>query len=422
MASFAVWLGPSKLFQHSTEPILTTWQHWFMGDMVGFAALGPFVIGLFAAVRQPPKWRESIEGIAALIALAFMTAIVISLSPQVWQTLVPVSWLFPLLFWLAARCRPVFAAAAACMVSITIVWATVFGIGHFGNAGLSVDDRNLQAQATILVVALGALILAALFAERRESEALLARSNITLARERDNKLLNFDAITASIAHEIRQPLAAIVANAGAALGFLKRTPPDLHVVRESLTDIIEDGHRTGKTLDGIRSLFRNADRGSERIDVNRVALDVLHSLQDELHGHGVAARAELASELPLIDGNENQLHQVLFNLAHNALEAMSTATGRARVLRLTTERRDPNTIVVAVQDSGPGIDPKKLDSMFEAFVTTKANGMGLGLAICREIIERHGGSLSASSDGKNGALFEFNLPVKSRADEIVTHV
>jgi integral membrane sensor domain MASE1 len=224
MASFAVWIGPSKLFQKSTEPILITWQHWFMSDAVGFVALGPFVIGLFGAVRQPPERNELIEGIAAFIALALMTVVIISLPLRTWETLVPVSWLFPLLFWLAARCRPVFAAAGACIVSITIVWTTVLGIGHFGSATLSVENRNLQAQATILVVALGALILAALFAERRESELRLAHSNAMLERERDNKLMNAQAITAAIAHEVRQPLGAIELNGEAGLDFLGKTP------------------------------------------------------------------------------------------------------------------------------------------------------------------------------------------------------
>ena len=219
MASFTVWSIASKLFQTSTEPILTTWRHWFMGDIVGFVALGPFVIGLFAAVRQPPPRNKSIEGTAALAALAAMTGTIIFLPQAFWETLMPVAWLFPMLFWLAARCRPAFAAAGACLVSITVVWTTVFGIGHFGDPGLQVEDRNLQAQVTILVVALGAFVLAALFAERRQTTGL-ARANMMLERERDNKLMSAEAMTGAIAHEVRQPLAAIVANAGAALRWL----------------------------------------------------------------------------------------------------------------------------------------------------------------------------------------------------------
>jgi signal transduction histidine kinase len=412
MASFTVWTIASKLFQTPTEPILTTWQHWFMGDIVGFVTLGPFVIGLFAAVRQPPPRNELIEGIAALAALAVMTGTIIFLPQEFWQTLMPVAWLFPMLFWIAARCRPVFAAAGACLVSITVVWTTVFGIGHFGNPGLPVDDRNLQAQITILVAALGACVLAALFAERRESEARLARSNVMLAHERDNKLMNAQAITAAIAHEVRQPLAAIVVNGNAALRFLGKTPPNNEEVQAALNRIVGEGHRTSEVFDGIRALFQKVDQGRQPIGVNEIIRVVLQLLRGELNDHSVTTRLELA-ELPLIDGNRNQLQQVILNLVGNAIEAMNTITDRSRELRVRTELRGRDAISVAVEDSGLGIDPKQLDGIFAAFVTGKSHGMGLGLAICRMIIERHGGQLTASSDGKNGALFQFILPIGS---------
>jgi signal transduction histidine kinase len=372
------------------------------------------VIGLAAAVREPPRRRELLEGTAALVVLAAMTGIIISLPQEPWQTVVPGALLFPMLLWLAARCRPVFAAAGAFMVSLTVVWTTIFGIGHFGDAGLPIEDRILQAQAVILVVTLGAFVLAALFSERRESEARLARSNILLERERDNKLMNVEAITASIAHELKQPLAAIVANGSAALRFLGNAPPAHDEIRGALNSIISDSHRTSELFDGIRALFRKVDRGRQPVDVNEIILGVLQSLREEFKDHGVVTRSELTPELPLVDGNRNQLQQVIFNLLHNALEAMETTTGPSRVLRVRTGLRGRDAIVVAVEDSGPGIDPKQLDGIFGAFFTTKAHGMGLGLAICRMIIERHGGQLTASSDGKRGASFQFVLPIETR--------
>lgn len=403
----------STLFQGSREPILTTWEHWFIGDMVGFVALGPFVIGLFAAVRHPPGWRELIEGAVALVALALMTAVIIVLPRRFWETLVPVAWLFPMLFWLAARCRPVFAAAGAFLVSITVVWTTVFGIGHFGNAGLSVDERNLQAQATIFVVALGALILAALFAERRENEARLARSNELLARERDNKLMSAQAITGAIAHEIKQPLTAVVANGEATLEFLKSMRPNSHEVRAAVKDMIDDANRASETIDGIRALFRGVDRRPEPIDLNEIVTDVLGALHEELNDHRVTVRTELMSEISLVRGNRLQLREVVFNLVHNAVEAMDAIADRDRILCVRTEVPGRETVAVAVQDTGPGIEPSEVDSVFDAFFTTKKQGMGLGLAICRLIAEHHGGRLSASSNGKDGALFRFVLPVTS---------
>jgi signal transduction histidine kinase len=413
IASFTVWIVPAKLFQTSTEPILTTWQHWFMGDMVGFVTFAPFVIGFFAAVRQPPPRRELLEGTAALLALAAMTAVIIYLPQRLWETVVPVTWLFPMVFWLAARCRPVFAAAGACLVSIAVVWTTVFGVGHFGDAGLPIDDRNLQAQAVILVVALGAFVLAALFAERRENEALLVHSNMLLKRERENKLMSLEAMAASITHEIKQPLGAVVLNSDTLLLSLERASPDLDEIREAARDISTDANRAGHTLDGIRALFQKIDHVRQPIDMNAIVAEVLQSLDDELSEHGVRVHSELSPDLPLIQGNRSQLHQVISNLVHNAVEAMHATTKQKRALRLATERAAPAAISVTVQDSGPGVDPKQLNGIFEAFVTTKAHGMGLGLAICRVIAERHGGQLTASSDGKNGALFQLVLPIRS---------
>jgi len=409
-----------KLFHSPTVPMLTTWRHWFASDAVGIIAGAPLVIGLAAAVREPPRRSEFIEGAAALVVLAAMTGVIVSLPQEPWETVVPGALLFPMLLWLAARCRPVFAAAGAFMVSLTIVWTTIFGIGHFGDIGLPIEDRILQAQAVIVVVTLCAFVLAALFSERRESEARLARSNMLLERERDNKLMNLEALTASIAHEVKQPLAAIMANGSAALRFLGNVPPAHDEVRVALNDIISDSHRTSELFDGIRALFRKVDQGRQRIDVNEIMLGALQSLRGEFKDHGVITRSDLASELPLVDGNRNQLQQVIFNLLHNALEAMATTTDSSRVLRVRTELRGRDTIVVGVEDSGPGIDPKQLDGIFGAFFTTKAHGMGLGLAICRMIIERHGGRLTASSDGKRGALFQFVLPIEIKEKATAT--
>ncbi len=400
-----------KLFHSPTVPMLSTWRHWFASDAVGIVSVAPLLIGFAGAVREPPPRRELIEGTTALLLLAVMTGIIISLPPEPWETVVPGALLFPMLLWLAARCRPVFAAAGAFMVSFTVVWTTIFGIGHFGDIGLAMEDRILQAQAVILVVTLGAFVLAALFAERRQHEARLARSNMMLERERDNKLANVQAITAAIAHEVRQPLAAIVTNSNAALRFLAKEPPDKDEVRAALNRIVSDSHRTSEVFDAIRALFRKVDQNRQPIDVNQIILGVLHSLRGEFNEHRVEVHHELKPDLPHVNGHRGQLEEVILNLAHNAIEAMDTVTHRRRVLRVVTELRDSDAIAVAVQDSGPGIDSKQLDEIFSAFVTTKSYGMGLGLAICRMIVEHHGGELTASSAGGNGALFEFILPV-----------
>jgi PAS domain S-box-containing protein len=247
----------------------------------------------------------------------------------------------------------------------------------------------------------------------RRTELALREAIATLERERDNKLLNIEAITASIAHEVRQPLAAIATNGSAALQFLGLTPLDPNDLRGILDTIISDCRRTSELFDSISTLFRRADQRRLPINVNEIALEVLQSLHGQLNDHGVTAHTELASELPLVEGHQGQLRQVLSNLVHNAMEAMDGTKDQARELRVRTSRHGPDSIMVAVEDSGPGIDPKRLNSIFDAFVTTKTHGMGLGLAICRMIVQRHEGELFASSDGKNGARFEFVLPTVS---------
>jgi PAS domain S-box-containing protein len=168
------------LLHSSTAPVLTTWQHWFASDALGIITVAPVVIGLGAALREPPPRSEVIEGTVGLTMVAAMTGIVISLPPEPWKTVVPVALLFPLLLWLAARCRPVFASAATFIVTLTIVWAITFGIGYFGNPALAMDDRILGAQASILGIALCAFVLAALFAERRQHAAVLQESEARL--------------------------------------------------------------------------------------------------------------------------------------------------------------------------------------------------------------------------------------------------
>jgi signal transduction histidine kinase len=160
-------------------------------------------------------------------------------------------------------------------------------------------------------------------------------------------------------------------------------------------------------------LFGKSDPERQQVDVNEIILGVLRSSRRELQDHDVETRLELASELPLVDGHRRQLEEVISNLFHNAIEAMDATTDRGRVLRVKTGLKAHDAITIGVQDSGPGIDPKQIDSIFGAFFTTKSHGMGLGLAICRMIVEDHGGQLTAVSDAKNGALFQLTLPIES---------
>jgi signal transduction histidine kinase len=203
-----------------------------------------------------------------------------------------------------------------------------------------------------------------------------------------------------------------VTNTRAALRWLGLWSPDHSDVRAALVRIFDDGHRAGDAIDGIRALFRKGRQGQQQIDVNEIVRGVLQSLAGELKEGEVEVRPELA-DLPTVDAHRGQIQEVVFNLVQNAVEAMSTTADRGRVLRVRTETRGHDAVAVTVEDSGPGIAAGRLDEIFGAFVTTKPHGMGLGLAICRMIVEHHGGELTASSDGKSGASFQFIVPIKS---------
>jgi signal transduction histidine kinase len=407
-----------KLFHSPTTPILTTWQHWFVSDALGILAVAPVLIGIAVAAREQPRRIELLESFLVLALLAATTAFIVSLPEEPWQTVVPAALLFPMLLWLAARSRPVFTAAGAFMVCLTIVWATVLGIGHFGDPRLPISDRILQAQAVVLIVALGSLVLAALFSERRECEERLAHSNMLLKRERDNKLTNAQAIVAAIGHEVKQPLTAIVANGEAAQRFLIAAPPNLEKAHAALGRIADAGCRAGDILDGLRGLFSSGVQETHPVSINEIIQDTLNSLQSEFARSGVAVHADLNPGLPNVAGHTSRLREVMTNLFVNATEAMSSVARQNRVLCVATKSGDCETISVTIDDSGPGIHADKLASIFNAFVTTKRHGMGLGLAICRTIIEQHGGVLTAGSNSKGGARFEVVLPVVPTTQEL----
>jgi signal transduction histidine kinase len=217
---------------------------------------------------------------------------------------------------------------------------------------------------------------------------------------------------------VRQPLASIASNGGAALRFLKHEPPNLDEARSALNSMVQGSHRASKVFDNIRALFGKADQGHEPIKLNKLALGVLHTLRDDLKDRGITTRTSLRAELPLITGHEGQLQEVLINLVRNAIEAMDGVEQDSRVLQVRAEAHGHNAVALYVEDCGTGIDPKQLDNIFDAFITTKATGMGLGLAICRMIIERHAGQLSVSPAQPQGSIFRVVLPAgQSTAEE-----
>jgi signal transduction histidine kinase len=407
-----------ELFHSSPSPTLTIWLHWFASDALGIITVAPLFIGLVHALRDPPRRSDVIEAAAVLVILTIVSGLVVLLPREPWVAVVPTASLFPLLLWVSARCSSIFAAAAAFIVALAVVWTTTFGIGILGDPSLTITQRILCAQASILTVSLCTLVLAALFAERKAHELHLTHSNMMLEREQNNKLMSMQAVTGSIAHELKQPLTAISANGETAQMILNHARPDLETVRSALDSIVADSHRAGQILSDIRALFSKSDREQKLVDVNEIAFQVSRLLRERFKAHGVMTHIELASDLPLVSGHQGQLQEVMINLCQNAIEAVNTVENGPRTLHLRTKRSDDDAVVVEVEDSGPGIDPADLNSIFDPFFTTKSHGMGLGLAICRMIVERHGGRLSASSDGTSGTLFQIIVPTRElQADD-----
>jgi PAS domain S-box-containing protein len=217
------------------------------------------------------------------------------------------------------------------------------------------------------------------------------------------------AMTAAIAHEIRQPLGAVVTNANAGLRWLARSPPDLAEVRNTLTNIAADGHRANEVIQSARAMFAKTDQAGAGIDVNELIRETIAILRSDLEAAGIAVRFELSPRLALLSGHKVQLQQVVLNIVVNAVDAMRSVTDRDKVLAVKTAS-EPDGIVVTIEDTGTGIGSQHADRVFEPFFTTKANGMGMGLAICRSIVEAHGGNLSMSPGVAHGSAFHVRLP------------
>jgi PAS domain S-box-containing protein len=226
-----------------------------------------------------------------------------------------------------------------------------------------------------------------------------------------NRITTMGQLTASIAHEVNQPIAAARNNAASALRFLSRDPPDLEEVREALGCIVNDVDRAGNVIGGIRKLITKTPAPRDDcLDLNEAVREVIVLTGGETLKNGVSVQMQLAECLPLIQGDRVQLQQVVLNLILNAVEAMSSVDDARRELSIGTGRRGVDEILVAVCDSGPGIDPEHLERVFDSFYTTKPGGMGLGLSICRSIIDAHGGRLWAAANEPRGAAFQFTLP------------
>ena len=263
--------------------------------------------------------------------------------------------------------------------------------------------------ATALVIQTTLIIW--LYYEHRRRRYAEADSRSALAKFADmNRVATAGELTASIAHEIKQPLAAMVTSANAALRWLAKETPDLDETRKAMKNVVSDGHRASEIIGSIRAMFKQDSQVEAAVDLNNVIQDVLRLVQGELKTQGILVQSVLTRPLPLVLGNKGQLQQVILNLVRNAADAMDSVSRRARVLTIKTAIHDPDSVLLSVEDSGAGIAPEDIDRIFESFFTTKSQGMGMGLSICRSIIEAHDGRLWASLGVDHGSVFNIILP------------
>ena len=245
--------------------------------------------------------------------------------------------------------------------------------------------------------------------ELREKNDALQTVRTELARV--SRLTTLGEMTTSIAHEVSQPLGAMVASAGACARWLAADPPAFAEAQAALDNIAADGKRAREVIGRIRALTKRQAPRKDLLDINHKIAEVLALTEHELRSHDIVLRTQLDKSLPRIAGDRVQLQQVILNLIVNAMEAMSGIDDRARELTIVSGRDDTNAVVVEVRDSGPGLDAHSAERLFEAFYTTKAEGIGIGLSISRSIVEAHGGRLWASANEPHGAVFRFSLPV-----------
>ena len=290
---------------------------------------------------------------------------------------------------------------------------------------------GLQAKhiSFLLVFGFLAMLTSWMSAKRRHAEIALkqARDELELRVEERTealqkaqtelahvtRVMTLGELTASIAHEVNQPLAAIVTNGNATLRWLGGATPNLSEARQAVERIIKDSYRASAVISRIRTLVKKAPPRNDSVDLNEVIIEVFALAQSEARRNRVYLKRQLKNDLPLVRGDRVQLQQVILNLIVNGLEAIAKSKDGARELRVSSDRDEEDRVIVAVSDSGEGVDAANLEHVFDAFFTTKPDGMGMGLAISRTIIEAHGGRLWATSNSPRGAVFQFTLPVNA---------
>ena len=251
--------------------------------------------------------------------------------------------------------------------------------------------------------------------DRKRAERAYTEVQMELAHA--NRVAAMGQLSASIAHEISQPLGAVLSYANAASRWLAAQPPAVEEVRGALDFIVKSGVQASEVVDRIRALVKKAPPRTDKLEINEAVLEVIGLTRNEMAKNGISVRTQLAESLPAIQGDRVQLQQVILNLLINAMEAMSARSEGPRDLLISTAKTDSEGVLVSVRDSGPGLAPESVERLFEPFYTTKPGGLGMGLSICRSIIESHHGRLWATANTPHGAVFQFNLPPYSSGEK-----
>lgn len=358
----------------------------------GVAAAGAALVAWVCIAREPwlPRLMDSRMGVAPLWPFVIYTAIAVSLAALA-------------LLW--HRRRSVLDLWLMVALGAWLIETVLLGLlssGRFSLGWWAGRGYGLASAGVVLLV---------LLMETATLYARLARSVAAERRVRGERLSGMDVLSAAIAHEVNQPLASMVASADAGLRWLSRPQPDLDEARAAFQRISDDGHRASRLIGCIRSMFRRDRRPPEPLDIAALIDGALRIAQSETRLDAVTVRTDIAAALPPVCGDPVQVQQVLVNLITNAVDAMAGVSGRARVLWLRAGSDDGGGgVTVTVEDTGHGLDPARRDRTFTPFFTTKAHGMGMGLLICRSIVEAHGGRLWLTGNPGPGATAGFTLP------------
>jgi signal transduction histidine kinase len=396
----------------------------------------PLAIGLYALLKRNEslRVRRSSIGISACIGGAFIMAIALSTlairgsgmlpslvaTPHVWFRPNAV----PVMGTLIALCLAAIAVLMLSEKSRLDVWLLLSLMpwlvhlllimstwGHFAFAWYFAHGAGLVSHVIVML---------ALIAEASRTYARLAASEAARGRERDARLMSMDAVAAAIAHEVKQPLGAIVTNASAGLRWLDRDPPDLEMVTRSLQANLEQGHRASDLINSIRSVLTRQSGERTTFSLNELVRETAPLLDRELTRWKISLQLVLDETLPPIIADRVQIQQVLINLLTNAIQSLRGTRGHPRHIVVRSSRIDAQDVLLDVSDNGMGISAEKMDHIFDAFFTTKTKGTGMGLSLCRTIVEKHGGRLWASQGDEPGAIFHMQLHAEVECSEVAT--